>query len=81
MTRPGMLGERTLALFFLGLLLFNPPVLSLFSVDRLFAGMPLLYLYLFVVWGVFIALVGLTAARLNGASTPPPRPAGKSGKA
>ena len=24
MTRPGVLGERTLALFFLGVLLFNP---------------------------------------------------------
>ena len=79
MTRPGMLGERTLALFFLGLLLFNPPVLSLFSLDHLFAGVPLLYLYLFLVWGVFIALVGFTAARMKEPSTAPRD--GKSGKA
>ena len=45
MMRPGMRGERTLALFFLGLLLFNPPLLSLFSVDRFFADVPLLYTY------------------------------------
>ncbi len=78
MTRPGVLGERTLALFFLGVLLFNPPLLSLFSVDRYVADVPLLYLYLFVVWGLFIGLVGATAARLR--SEPPPNPAERRGK-
>ncbi len=76
MTRPGAPGERTLALFLLGLLLFNPPLLSLFSIDRILADVPLLYLYLFVAWGVFIALIGLTSTRFGtkptGDRVPPP---------
>ena len=69
MTRPGASGERTLALFLLGLLLFNPPLLSLFSIDRFLADLPLLYLYLFVAWGLFIALIGWTSARIGAAPT------------
>ena len=78
MTRPGASGERTLALFLLGLLLFNPPLLTLFSIDRFLADVPLLYLELFVAWGLFIALVGRTSARIKATTAmeqAPPRPA------
>ena len=63
MKRPGTTGERSLALFLLGLLLFSPPLLSLFNASRFVAGVPLLYLYLFFAWTALIALMALTATR------------------
>jgi hypothetical protein len=41
----------------LGLLLFNFPLLAVFSVDVRLLGVPVLWAYLFVAWGLFIALV------------------------
>lgn len=40
--------------------LFNYPLLSVFDVDVIVLGVPLVWLYVFVVWGLLIALVGLT---------------------
>ena len=51
-------GQRLLALFFIGCLLFNYPLLLLFSRDGLIFGIPILYVYIFVSWA---ALIGLTA--------------------
>ena len=56
-------GERTIALFLLGILLFNPPLLSIFAADVAFGGIPLLYLYLFFAWAVFILLIGLLSEK------------------
>lgn len=71
MTKPGRFAERSLAIFFLGLLLFNPPLLSIFSSDARVGDVPLLYLYLFVAWGVLIFLVGRIATQtLPGAFRP-----------
>ena len=61
--RFGLMGERLVALFLLGVLLFNPPILTLFSADRLIAGIPLLYLYMFVSWAAIIALAAFTIER------------------
>lgn len=47
------------ALALLGFLLFNYPLLSLFSTDGSVAGVPLLYAYLFVSWGLLIGLMAL----------------------
>ena len=59
MNKPGIHGQRLIALFLLGCLLFNYPLLSLFdSGERLF-GVPLVYAYLFVVWLLLIALLAL----------------------
>ena len=63
MKQAGDTGEKSLALFLLGLLLFNPPLLSLFSLERVVAGIPLLYLYLFAAWALLIALIGAVATR------------------
>jgi hypothetical protein len=41
----------------LALLLFNFPFLGVFDSDALLGGMPVIWLYLFVVWGATIALV------------------------
>ena len=59
MKQPGIHGQQLVALFLLGCLLFNYPLLSLFySGERLF-GVPLVYAYLFVVWLLLIALLAL----------------------
>jgi hypothetical protein len=60
MTRPGITTERLLALFLLAIVAFTPPFLGIFNTPRLILGIPLLYLYLFTVWGLLIALVALT---------------------
>jgi len=53
--------ERFVALFIFGCLLFNYPVLSLFNVAVEAFGVPLLYAYIFIAWGVLVALLALTA--------------------
>ena len=70
-------GERCLGLFLLGLLAFSPPVLSLFRIETLVLGLPLLCLYLFVAWAILIALMALivhAAAREEGDEPPAPPP-------
>lgn len=49
--------ERLVFLFFVGIVFFQYPVLSLVNLDRIIAGFPLLYLYLFGVWTLFIVLI------------------------
>lgn len=67
--RFGLMGERLVALFLLGVLLFNPPILALFSAERLIAGVPVLYVYIFAGWALVIALAALTVERTR---EPPP---------
>ena len=61
MNKSGSRGERSIALFLLGILLFNPPLLSIFGADVAFGGVPLIYIYLFLAWAIFILLIGLTS--------------------
>jgi hypothetical protein len=63
MNNPGAMEEKVLALFAVGLLLFNPPLLSLFSVNASLFGFPALYIYLFASWGAAIALVAYMVNR------------------
>jgi len=61
---PGNKKNRFLVfIFLLGIVLFNYPVLSLFNLNIMVSGVPLLYLYLFFVWGLIIGLIAM-AARL-----------------
>lgn len=57
--------SKILILFvFFALFFLNYPWLSMFSVEYLFAGVPVLYLYLFVVWLVtIVAIAVLTEMR------------------
>jgi len=59
------MGERLVVLALLGFVLFNYPVLSLFSTDATVLGVPILYAYLFVSWGLVIGLAAL-AMRKSG---------------
>ncbi len=54
--------DQLLGLFALGLVLFNPPLLYLFSGGTIF-GWPLLYAYIFTVWALVIAIVAFVAGR------------------
>ena len=54
-----MRNERLVALFLLGLLLFNYPLLAMFNSPTLVAGLPKLYLYLFAAWAALIVGAGL----------------------
>lgn len=57
MHRSIMTGQRLVALFFVGLLLLNYPVLSLFDRVVELLGVPLLFLYIFVVWACLIVVM------------------------
>jgi hypothetical protein len=54
------IGTRLVLLAVLAFALFNYPLLSLFDVDAIVLGVPLVWLYIFVSWGVLIVLVGVT---------------------
>jgi hypothetical protein len=58
--------ERLIALALLGALLFNYPVLALFNRHALFAGVPLVYAYVFGAWALLIALIALVVRRGRG---------------
>ena len=54
-------GQRLIALFILGCLLFNYPVLSLFNVQAEALGVPVLYAYIFAAWTLLIVLMAFAA--------------------
>ena len=55
--------ERLVVLAVIGVLALNYPALSLFAHGGLLFGIPVLYLYLFLVWA---GLIALTAAVIEG---------------
>lgn len=59
MFKPSLRASRIVFLFLLGCLLFNYPVLALFNVGATAAGVPVLYVYLFVAWGAMIAATAI----------------------
>jgi hypothetical protein len=63
MSRMTATGQRLVALFLLGCLLLNFPLLYLFERPATIGGIPLLFLYVFVAWAVLIALLGLVVER------------------
>lgn len=58
MSRSGITGQRLVAVFLLGCVLLNYPILFLFNRPGSILGIPLLYVYIFGVW---IFLIGLMA--------------------
>jgi hypothetical protein len=63
MMRPTLKGQRLVALFLLGCLLFNYPLLSLFTGYTRVWGIPLLYVYLVLAWGLLIGMMALIVER------------------
>ncbi|MFO1324877.1 MAG: hypothetical protein U1F15_12550 [Burkholderiales bacterium] len=56
-------GQRLVALFALGVALFNFPLLALFDRAATAFGIPVLYVYIFCVWALLIALLALVIER------------------
>ncbi|MDH5246343.1 MAG: hypothetical protein OEW98_07830 [Betaproteobacteria bacterium] len=65
MNRPGIAGHRLIALSLLGFLLFNYPLLDLFSRTGQILGIPVLYAYIFAAWALLIALMVLAVEKRN----------------
>ncbi|HTD90656.1 MAG TPA: hypothetical protein VK663_08335 [Burkholderiales bacterium] len=63
--QPSLKGQRLAALFLLGVLLFNYPLLQLFARDGMLLGIPLLYCYVFCAWAALIGLMALVVERRN----------------
>jgi hypothetical protein len=61
--RPNIKGQRLAALFLLGFLLFNYPLLTLFAGSIHVLGVPLLYVYVFAVWALLIGLMALVVEK------------------
>jgi hypothetical protein len=57
MKREEAKAQRLVALFILGCLLFNYPILSLFNVAATVFGVPVLYAYIFAAWALLVALM------------------------
>ena len=58
-------GQGFVALFMLGCLLFNYPMLALFERPVAVLGVPLIYAYLFGAWLLLIALAAWIARRMD----------------
>jgi hypothetical protein len=50
---------RLVAAAVLGFVVLNAPLLTIADSDATLGGVPVLYAYLFAVWAILIALVGL----------------------
>ena len=64
--------QRLLVLFAFGVLVLNYPLLTLFNKTVLWFGIPLLYLYLFVFWIIFILCIAIVTERKKLPKTPYP---------
>jgi len=63
MIRPSIKGQRLVALFLLGFLLLNYPLLNLFASAGQVLGIPVLYAYVFTVWALLIGLMALVVEK------------------
>ena len=59
MTRDSKINKRLVALFLIGCVFFNFPILSLVNLKILIFGLPLMYVYIFGVWCLLISLTAL----------------------
>lgn len=57
MTPANIKNKRLASLCILGWVLFNYPILSLVNKSYLVFGIPILYVFLFLSWGIFIVLI------------------------
>jgi len=63
MTPDNRKSKRLVALFLFGFALLNYPILSLLNLDITVFGIPLVYIYIFGVWGLLIFLSALVMSR------------------
>ncbi len=63
MYRNRLNAQRLAAVFLVGCLLFNYPLLALFNKATSVLGVPLLYAYIFIAWLGIIGLIALIVER------------------
>jgi hypothetical protein len=63
MVKSNRRGQRLVALFLLGCLLFNYPLLVLFNSQETLFGVPMPYAYLFSAWILVIVLAAVVMER------------------
>lgn len=68
--------ERLIGILIIGVIVLNYPLLSLFSKVKLVFGVPVLYLYIFAVWSLFIGCVALVLEKKTSSPfvIPSPKP-------
>ena len=71
--------ERLVAVALVGLLAVNYPLLDLFNRAVLLFGVPLLYVYLFLAWGLLIGAVAVVLERKAASDTSDHNPRSNSG--
>ena len=59
MTRDSKINKRLVALFLIGCVFFNFPILSLVNLKILIFGLPLMYVYIFGIWCLLISFTAL----------------------
>ena len=63
MRRSDLTGPRLVAVFLLGSVLLNYPILAIFTLPVEVAGIPLLYTYAFGAWLLLIGLMAMVIER------------------
>jgi hypothetical protein len=76
MTPRARKNKRLVGLFLLGWALFNYPLLSLFNLETMIFGVPLLFFYVFIGWTLLILLAAIATKTR---SRPPSKPDSKTG--
>ena len=69
--KPKRKGERLISLLIVGIILLNFPLLSVFNKTYLLLGFPVLFLYLFSIWGLIIGAMVLVLRDRPGRSSGP----------
>ncbi len=70
MKNKGFITERLIGIFFLGCGLISYPILTVFNVKTMLFGIPLLYMYVFVVWFGIIVLIYSFTLRKDKSKSP-----------
>ena len=65
MSRADITGQRLAAVFLLGCVLLNYPILLLFNKAEGIFGIPPLYLYIFGAWAFLIGLMAFVIERME----------------
>ncbi|NMM29292.1 MAG: hypothetical protein HHJ12_18950 [Glaciimonas sp.] len=63
MFQHNLTGQRFAAIFTLGWILLNYPLLALFNDASTWFGIPILYAYLFIAWALIIGLLAYVAEK------------------
>ncbi|WP_028296249.1 hypothetical protein [Olivibacter sitiensis] len=66
MDKKTRIGYRMVLICAMGMLLLNYPILSGPNSNELLLGIPVLYLYVFIVWFVLVLLIYIGVNRIKG---------------